>query len=514
MATSGSFNTSGYNGGGYPDHYTFSWSLISQSISENYSDISYKVVGAGGSSSGSWTNVKQKYVTVNGSTQSNSDITQTKNGTVAFSGTARIYHNADGTKSFSASCGGAFYYYGSYNSTGSSSWDLPTIPRQANITNASNFTDEQNPTINYSNQAGNSVSSLQACISLTGATDNISYRDISKTGNSYTFNLSESERNVLRNACKNSKSLSVIFFVKTVIGGNTFYSTLTRTMTITNGNPIFTLSNISYQDTNTNITAITGNNKHIVRNLSNLKVTVSSGTARKGASISKYELTFNGITKTLTSAGTVDFGTVNLGSNSSVSVKIIDSRGNSTTASLSIIILDWQLPTASITAKRVNNYEDETKLTVQVSISSVNSKNSIQSLKYRYKKSIESNYSDYKTISNNETKTIVIDKLYVWDFQIEIKDKFGTKIYNFQVAKGMPIMMIDVDLISVGINCFPTKENSFEVNGYDFNNLHPINSIIITTNNNNPSSFVTGTWELLSTQSLNNGTIYYWKRVS
>lgn len=75
-------------------------------------------------------------------------------------------------------------------------------------------------------------------------------------------------------------------------------------------------------------------------------------------------------------------------------------------------------------------------------------------------------------------------------------------------------MMLDVDLISVGINCFPTKENSFEVNGYDFNNLHPVNSIIITTTNNNPSSSVTGTWELLSTQSLNNTTIYYWKRIS
>ena len=304
--------------------------------------------------------------------------------------------------------------------------------------------------------------------------------------------------------------------IGTCISGTTesFWSWQDKTMKIVNANPTFSSSNISYQDTNSSITAITGNNKHIVRNLSNLKVSISNATAKKSASMSKYELTFNGVTKTLTSAGTVDFGTVNLGSSSSVSVKAIDSRGNSTTASLSITILDWQLPTASISAKRINNYEDETKLTVQVSISSVNSKNSIQSLRYRYKKTTESNYSNYKPISNNETKEVIIDKLFVWDFQVEIKDKFGTKTYNFQVAKGMPIMMIDVDLISVGINCFPTKENSFEVNGYDFNNLHPINSIIITTNNNNPSSSVTGTWELLSTQSLNNVTIYYWKRTA
>ena len=75
-------------------------------------------------------------------------------------------------------------------------------------------------------------------------------------------------------------------------------------------------------------------------------------------------------------------------------------------------------------------------------------------------------------------------------------------------------MMIDVDLISIGINCFPTKANSFFVNGYDFDNLHPVNSIITTTNNSNPSSDVTGTWELLTSTTINNNTIFYWKRVS
>ena len=71
MANSGSFRTNGYNGNGYPDHYVFSWSLASQSIEGNYSDINWSVVGAGGSSSGSYTNVKQKYVNVNGSQQYN-----------------------------------------------------------------------------------------------------------------------------------------------------------------------------------------------------------------------------------------------------------------------------------------------------------------------------------------------------------------------------------------------------------------------------------------------------------
>ena len=70
------------------------------------------------------------------------------------------------------------------------------------------------------------------------------------------------------------------------------------------------MDDVSYEDTNTTITAITENNQHIVRNLSNLKVTVSSAIAKNSASISKYEITFNNVTKTLTTAGTVDFGTI------------------------------------------------------------------------------------------------------------------------------------------------------------------------------------------------------------
>lgn len=504
MATSGSFETGKYAG---VRGLKFSWWVISQSIAENYTDIGWNYVGSGSGST--WYYTLNGYLNINGGrayTQGSSKI-QLSSGTVVASGTTRIYHNNDGTKSFGADGGATIYNYSTWQ-TGSGSWDLPTIPRQANVTGASDFTDEQNPTITFNNTGGFRIN---ARLEFGGT--NISRDNIPNTG-TYTFVLTDAERNLLRSKCTGN-SMTVRQVIGTCISGTTesFWSWQDKTMKVVNANPTFNSSNISYQDTNSNIAAITGNNKHIVRNLSNLKVSISNATAKKSASIKKYELTFNGITKTLTSAGTVDFGTINLGSSSSVSVKAIDSRGNSTTASLPITILDWQLPTASISAKRINNYEDETKLTVQVSISSVNSKNAIQSLKYRYKKSTESNYSNYNSISNNETKTVVIDKLYVWDFQVEIKDKFGTKTYNFQVAKGMPIMMIDVDLISVGINCFPTKDNSFEVNGYDFNNLHPINSIIITTNDNNPSSVITGTWELFYTQSINNSTIYYWKRI-
>lgn len=126
---SGSFNTTGYSDSLSPDHYVFSWSLASQSIVDNTTTINWSVVAAGGSTAGYYNTVRERYVTVYGATKSASDAQVTYNGTTPFSGTTVIKHDANGKGSFSASCGGAFEYSGAYNSTGSGSWDLPTIAR-------------------------------------------------------------------------------------------------------------------------------------------------------------------------------------------------------------------------------------------------------------------------------------------------------------------------------------------------------------------------------------------------
>ena len=126
---SGSFATTGYSDAYSPDHYVFSWTLASQSVVDNTSTITWSVVAAGGATSGYYNTVRERYVTVYGATKSASDAQLTYNGTTPFSGTTVIKHNSNGKGSFSASCGGAFEYGGSYNSTGSGTWDLPTIAR-------------------------------------------------------------------------------------------------------------------------------------------------------------------------------------------------------------------------------------------------------------------------------------------------------------------------------------------------------------------------------------------------
>ena len=252
--------------------------------------------------------------------------------------------------------------------------------------------------------------------------------------------------------------------MRTIIGGNTFYSTISKTLTIVNGNPTFSSSNVSYKDNNSTTTTVTGNNQQLVQNLSKLLVTITNATPKKGASISKYEATINGVTKTITSAGNIDYGVINSSENLTLSVKVTDSRGNTTTATKTVTFLAWSLPSAVVSLKRKNNYENETYLTVNASYSSVNSKNSI-TITYAFKKSTDSSYGSATTISNNTKVTMSKDKNYAWNYQIIIKDKFGTTTYNVTLAKGKFILFVDTKKLSVGVNCFPTNSESLEVNG-------------------------------------------------
>ena len=255
-------------------------------------------------------------------------------------------------------------------------------------------------------------------------------------------------------------------FTITTYNGSTSVGTSSQSATgsITGASPTISASNISYKDNNSTTVAVTGDNQYLVQNLSSLLVTISSATGNKGASITKYEATINGVTKTLTSAGNINYGVINSGSNLTLTVKVTDSRGNTASASKTVKFLPWSLPTGIITLKRKNNYEDETYLKVQASYSSINSKNSV-TIKYQYKQTTASTYSTLTTINNNTQITLSLTKDSAWDFKITITDKFGTTTYNVVLSRGRFIFFVDTKKLSVGINCFPVNSESLEING-------------------------------------------------
>ena len=375
------------------------------------------------------------------------------------------WHTVSGKTSGTTSFYAQLVDTGGYSQTGwavkdtSPTYNLYVDPAKSEIGNISNFTIGNSiniPITKYSSSFRD-----QLIIKYSGTT----VKNISSISPGANINFTNDELNNIYSLMRTTNSGSFLFTLTTYNGNSSVGSSETSaTGTITNANPSFSSSNLSYKDNNSTTTNVTGNNQLLVQNLSKLLVTISSATGNKGATISRYEASLNGINKTISSAGNIDFGVINSGSNLTLNVKVIDSRGNSTNASKTIKFVPWNLPTAIIYLKRKNNYENETYLKVDASYSSVNSKNSI-TIKYQYKKSTESTYSSLTAIQDNHQITLNNNKEYAWNYKIIINDKFGTVTYNATLPKGNFILFIDTKKLSVGINCFPVHQESLEVNG-------------------------------------------------
>ena len=127
MATSGSITTNSCES----RSLTLSWSLSSQSVSGNYSNVSWTLKGTGSASG--YVKSGNFQAIINGTTvYSSSTRIELRNGTVVASGSIQIPHNSDGTKSFSMSCQ-AGIYYNAVNCTASGSFTLTTIPRASSV---------------------------------------------------------------------------------------------------------------------------------------------------------------------------------------------------------------------------------------------------------------------------------------------------------------------------------------------------------------------------------------------
>lgn len=391
-----------------------------------------------------------------------------------------IEHNPDGsspTKNIATSWNASFGGSGSTNVN----ITFPNISRYAILSGATDFNDEQNPTIWYYNPQGNNVDILDAYIEKQDSSATLVYaRAIPKTGNSYTFELTTSERNSLRNAYPNQKEAYVNFVIRTRLNNVDYYSAVTRKFTIINANPTF---NVAYQDTNATTIAITTDNQKIIQNNSTLQINITSATAYKGASLTNVKVSINGVdtTKPISSSTlNIDIGTVNLSSNTTIPVVLTDSRGNTSQIGLNLTVLSYQLPSAIINLRRQQNYYTETDITPDASYSSLDGNNTL-TIQYRTKKTSEGSYGAYASLTNNTTTTFNADNLYSWDIQVLLTDRIGSTTYNLSLGVGTPILFIDRQKYSVGINCLPQGNNTLELNGKDLSNTYSTSEMKIGT---------------------------------
>lgn len=228
--------------------------------------------------------------------------------------------------------------------------------------------------------------------------------------------------------------------------------------TESNCKPTFSTSApITYQDTNSAISAITTNNQHIVQNQSNLQVTIAAASAKNSASISKYVIKVGTLSKEVSSAGNIDFGKVNLSSDTDITVYAVDTRGYlTTTYSKTITVFPWSAPKITINElARVNDYEETTYLTATLIYSSVNNKNT-GSMSYSTTPSTTSG-----TLPSGERITLTFDQNQSYTINIVVSDLFTSFSHTEIVGIGVPIMNINTSKLGVGINCMASGKGLY-----------------------------------------------------
>lgn len=390
-----------------------------------------------------------------------------------------------------------------HKASGGAAVSLPTIPRQALLTSAQDFTDESNPTIEYSNPAGSSVASLQAAIySFDEKTAYAAYRNISKTGKKYTFDLTEEERNAIRAAIPNSNGMTVKFYLRCGIGSNTYYSAIVKTVTIVNGNPVFAPV---LEEQNPIVRTLTGDDETLIRYVSNVLVT-SNATAVKSATLTRQKIT-NGSAVFEESPAT--FSRVE---SDTFAFEATDSRNNSASTKVTKTIIPYVLLTCNIGS---DTPDTDGNFTFGVSGNyypgGFGAADNTLTVEYRYKVSGQEfgewTAMEPRIIGNSFTASAQftgLDYRTTYIFQARAIDKVATVETPEKPMRSVPV--------------FDWSEKDFNING-DFNvngeisvygqsiglYLYPVGSIYISVNDVDPATLFGGVWERIQGKFLLSG---------
>ena len=255
MALRGTINGKVTQKSNYFSFY-LTWSAT-QNVSENYSDVTVNTYWKTSSTYETFDTdggTRSASITVDGTTKSISkahSVFWSSNPYLIQSETFKVKHNSDGTKSIkiSARANGYAKSYGPSSSI-SSSGDC-TVPETtitldkistsssnvAKVTSADNFTDENNPTITFTNKGNNIVQPY-----LNFYKDGTRVKQITREkeiwASPFTFTLTSDERNELRELYKDMASCSVTLGLNTFVSNESIgYHSLTRTFSIVNANP-------------------------------------------------------------------------------------------------------------------------------------------------------------------------------------------------------------------------------------------------------------------------------------
>lgn len=428
----------------------------SQSISDNYSNVTVKVnfyrTNTGYTSYGTGT----VYCKINGTTYTASVSTSqkiTNSGIDLFSKTLNIYHNNDGTKTLTTS---AWISHSVVTSSEQSySQKLSTIPRASTISSISGNTLGSPITVNISRASSSFTHKV-----FYKRTDGNRYEVGSGVGTSHTFTPSINDSNLLPNATSGTAEITVDTY-----SGSTYIGYNAKNITIYVPSSIVpTIGDITLTESVSGIAEKFGG---FVQWKSKIKASINAS-GSYSSTIKNYSSKINGATYTSGS-----FTTDYLRSGGDCAVTVKDSRGREVSKTVGFSATAYWDPwidTFSVSRCNSDGSANDSgncaKCVIKAGIAPVNDRND-KTFTIQYKKQSESSYQTV-TLSNDnytlETTQIFtdIDTESEYEFILNVTDYFTTSKLSRNISTAYTLMDFRSTGRGVAIGKVSTKD-SFEV---------------------------------------------------
>lgn len=453
--------------------------------SNNYSDISWNLQLSSTSGYRTYTSYAENplVASINGVTVCNQNITyDLQNNTITVaSGTLRVNHDADGSKTIGFNASFSDVSNGKGSASLSGSLTLTRINRYA-VTNSVVGSDiEGNFSVNYTKYINDYKYKLKISIPNGITLENFDY-DVSDT----VFTLSQETIEELYTTYTTTNSFNLAFAIETWNStGTTRLGAGNEKLVnckITGATPVFT--DFTFEDINPKTTLIVADPQSIVKGYSNVRATISTSNkaiGQKGATITKYRLVIGNQSVDIAYSDNASVsGIINNVENGTIQVYAIDSRGNST---LVTKLANHEIAYTPISIDIQNSNVERND--GQVGTSAVlyykgsiwndtfgSRRNEIKSASYQYKEVGANNWIDWQTAEVVPTDiipniigqeffyggmirsaeagyTFDIGKSYV--FKITVSDYLSSSSFEYTMSSGIPNISLNKD--GVGIMC-------------------------------------------------------------